>query len=145
VVRVVVWGPPRTLQAIRNNFGEFYFWSHSTISGSQKGPGRCPWPKWTKISVFEGQKHLTPHRQRRTRWSLHHPHPSACRACHENGNATPCVRAGTWKNCKNTEFVTILEMGLHEAYAGRGVAVFAYEAIKYTHRKHPAALGFNRG
>ena len=67
------------------------------------------------------------------------------RARHKNGNATPCVRAGTSKNCKNTEFATILEMGLREAYAGRGVAVFAYEALKDTHTEHPAALGSNRG
>ena len=84
-------------------------------------------------------------RQRRTRWSLHHPHPSARRARHENGNGTGCVRAGTSKNRKNTEFRTILEMGLREAYAGRAVAVFAYEALKDTHTEHPAALGFNRG
>ena len=38
-----------------------------------------------------------------------------------------------------------LEMGLHEAYAGRGVAIFAYEALKDTHTEHPAALGSNRG
>jgi hypothetical protein len=43
VVSVVVWDPPRTPQAIRNNFGEFYFWPYSTISGSQKGRGRRPW------------------------------------------------------------------------------------------------------
>jgi hypothetical protein len=49
------------------------------------------------------------------------------------------------ENCKNTEFATILEMGLREAYAGRGVAVFAYEALKDTHTEHPAALGSNRG
>jgi hypothetical protein len=95
--------------------------------------------------VFEGQKHLLPHRQRRTRWSLHHPHPSARRARHDNGNGTPCVRAGTSKNHKNTEFVTILEVGLREAYPGRAVAVLAYEALKDTHTEHPAALGSNRG
>jgi hypothetical protein len=43
VVSVVVWGPPRTPPGIWNNFGEFYFWPHSTISGPQKGPGRRPW------------------------------------------------------------------------------------------------------
>ena len=63
----------------------------------------------------------------------------------ENGNGTVCVCAGTSKNCKNTEFRTILEMGLREAYPHRGVAVFAYEALKDTHTEHPAALGFNRG
>jgi hypothetical protein len=98
-----------------------------------------------EISVFEGQKHLKRQRQRRTRWSLHHPHPSACRTRRGIRNTTPCVRARTPKNCKNTEFRTILEMGLREAYAGRGVAVFAYEALKDTHTEHPAALGFNRG
>ena len=35
-----MWGPPRTSQAIRNNFGELYFWSHCTIFGPQKGPRR---------------------------------------------------------------------------------------------------------
>ena len=94
---------------------------------------------------FEGQKHLSRNRQRRTRWFLHYPYPSACRARSGIRNGTVCVRAGTSKSCKNTEFRTILEMGLREAYAGRGVAVFAYEALKDTHTEHPAALGFNRG
>ena len=85
------------------------------------------------------------HLQRCTRWSLHHLRPSARRACHDNGNGTPCVRAGTSKNRKNTEFVTILEMGLREAYPGRAVSDFAYEALKDTHTEHPAALGSNRG
>ena len=40
---------------------------------------------------------------------------------------------------------TILEMGLREAYPGRVVAVFAYEALKDTHTERPAALGSNRG
>ena len=62
----------------------------------------------------------------------------------KNGNGTPCVRAGTSKNRKNTEFRTILEMGLRGAYAGRAVADFAYEALKDTHTEHPAALGSNR-
>ena len=85
-----------------------------------------------------------PNRQRRTRWSLHHPRPSACRARRGIRNGTPCVRAKTSKNCKNTEFRTILEMGLREAYAGRAVADFAYEALKDTHTEHPAALGPKR-
>ena len=84
-------------------------------------------------------------RQRRTRWSLHHPHPSARRARRGIRNTTVCVRAGTSKNCKNTEFATILEMGLREAYPGRVVADPAYEALKDTHTEHPAALGSNRG
>jgi hypothetical protein len=54
------------------------------------------------------------------------------------------VRAKTSKNCKNTEFRTILEMGLRGAYAGRAVAVLAYEALKDTHTEHPAALGRKR-
>jgi hypothetical protein len=102
-------------------------------------------PKWTEFLGFEGQKHLPRRRQRRTRWSLHHPHPSACRTRRGIRNATPCVRAGTSKNCKNTEFATILVMGLREAYAGRGVADLAYKALKDTHTEHPAALGSNRG
>ena len=73
-------------------------------------------PKWTKFWVFEGQKHLTPHRQRRTRRFLHHPHPSACRARRGIRNGTVCVRAGMSKILKNTDFATILEMGLREAY-----------------------------
>ena len=40
--------------------------------------------------------------------------------------------------------MTILEMGLREAYPHRGVAVFAYEALKDTHTEHPAALGPKR-
>ena len=56
-----------------------------------------------------------------------------------------CVRAGTSENRKNTEFRTILETGLREAYPGRAVADLAYEALKDTHTKHPAALGSNRG
>ena len=55
------------------------------------------------------------------------------------------MRAKTSENRKNTEFRTILEMGLREAYAVRAVAVFAYEALKNTHTEHPAALGSNRG
>jgi hypothetical protein len=86
-----------------------------------------------------------PHRQRRTRWSLHHPHTSACRVRHKKRNATVCLCAGTSKNCKNTEFRTILEMGLREAYPHRGVADLAYEALKDTHTVYPVALGFNRG
>ena len=77
--------------------------------------------------------------------SLHHPHPSARRARHDNGKVTPCVRSETSENRKNTEFVTILEMGLREAYPGRDLAVLAHGALKDTHTEHPAALGFNRG
>ena len=55
-----------------------------------------------------------------------------------------CVCAGTSENRKNTEFRTILEMGLREAYPHRAVAVFAYEALKDTHTEHPAALGPKR-
>ena len=84
------------------------------------------------------------HLQRRTRWSLHHPHPSARRARRDNGMRTVCVRAGTSENRKNTEFATILEMGLREAYPHRAVAVLAYKALKDTHTKHPAALGPKR-
>ena len=96
-------------------------------------------------SVFEGQKHLLPHLQRRTRWSLHHPHPSARRARHDIRNGTVCVRAGTSENRKNTEFQTILVMGLREAYPHRAVADPSYEALKDTHTEHPAALESNRG
>jgi hypothetical protein len=39
------------------------------------------------------------------------------------------VRSGTSENRKNTEFVSILEMGLREAYLGRVVANPAYEAM----------------
>ena len=53
--------------------------------------------------------------------------------------------AKTSENRKNTEFRTILEMGLREAYPGRVVADPAYEALKDTHTEHPVALGFNRG
>jgi hypothetical protein len=94
---------------------------------------------------LEGQKHLQPNPQRRTRWSLHYPYLSARGARHENGNGTVCVCAGTSKNCKDTEFRKNLEMGLREAYPHRAVAVFAYEALKDTNTEHPAALGFNRG
>ena len=81
------------------------------------------------------------HLQRRTRGSLHHPHPSARRARRDNGNGTPCVRAGTSENRKNTEFATFLEMGLREAYPGRALADLAYGALEDTHTEHPAALG----
>ena len=76
--------------------------------------------------------------------SLHHPHPSARRARHDNGGGTPCVLSGTSENRKNTEFVTILEMGLREAYPHRALAVLAYGALKDTHAEHPAALGPKR-
>ena len=55
-----------------------------------------------------------------------------------------CVRSGTSENRKNTEFVTILEMGLREAYPGRDLAVLAHGALKDTHTEHPAALGPQR-
>ena len=103
-----------------------------------------PRPKWTKIWVFEGQKRLKGHLQRRTRWSPHHPHPSARRARRDNGKGTPFVRAGTLENSKNTEFATFLEMGLCEAYLGRALAVLAYGALEDTHTKHPGALGPTR-
>ena len=54
------------------------------------------------------------------------------------------MRAGTSENRKNTEFATILEMGLHEAYPHRAVADIAYGALKDTHMEHPAALESNR-
>jgi hypothetical protein len=69
------------------------------------------------------------------------PHPSVRRARHENGKGTVCVRAGTSKNRKNTEFAIILEMDLREAYPHRALAVFAYGALTGTHTKHLAALG----
>jgi hypothetical protein len=49
------------------------------------------------------------------------------------------VRAGTSENRKNTEFATILEMGLREAYPGRAIAVLAYGALEDTHTEHPPA------
>ena len=55
-----------------------------------------------------------------------------------------CVRAGTFENRKNTEFVTILEMGLREAYPHRALADVAYGALEDTHTEHPAALGPKR-
>ena len=76
--------------------------------------------------------------------SLHHPHPSARRARHDIRNGTPCVRAGTSENRKNTEFTTILEMGLREAYPQRAVADPAYEPLKDTKTEYPAALGPKR-
>ena len=68
----------------------------------------------------------------------------ARRARHDNGKGTVCVRSGTSENRKNTEFVTILEMGLREAYPGRDLAVLAHGALKDTHTEHPAALGRKR-
>ena len=56
-----------------------------------------------------------------------------------------CVRSGTSENRKNAEFVTVLEMGLREAYPHRALAVLAHGALKDTHTEHPAALGSNRG
>ena len=55
-----------------------------------------------------------------------------------------CVRSGTSENRKNTEFATILEMGLREAYPHRALAVLAHGALKDTHTEHPAALGPKR-
>ena len=56
-----------------------------------------------------------------------------------------CVRSGTSENRKNTEFATILKMGLREAYPHRDLAVLAHGALKDTHTEHPAALVSNRG
>ena len=84
------------------------------------------------------------HLQRRTRGSLHYPHPSARRARHDNGTGTVCVRAGTSENRKNSEFATILEMGLREAYPGRAPADLAHGVLKDTHTEYPAALGPKR-
>jgi hypothetical protein len=55
-----------------------------------------------------------------------------------------CVRSGMSENRKNTEFVTVLEMGLREAYPHRALAVLAHGALKDTHTEHPAALGPKR-
>ena len=51
-----------------------------------------------------------------------------------------CVRSGMSENRKNTEFVTVLEMGLREAYPHRALAVLAHGALKDTHTDHSAAL-----
>ena len=54
------------------------------------------------------------------------------------------MRSGTFENRKNTEFATILEMGLCEAYPGRALAVLAHGVLEDTHTEHPAALGRKR-
>ena len=54
------------------------------------------------------------------------------------------MRSGTFENRKNTEFATILEMGLREAYPGRDLAVLAHGALENTHTEHPGALGPQR-
>ena len=54
------------------------------------------------------------------------------------------MRSETSENRKNTEFSTILEMGLHEAYPHRALADLAHGALKDTHTEHPAALGPQR-
>jgi hypothetical protein len=54
------------------------------------------------------------------------------------------VRSGTFENRKNTEFATILEMGLRETYPGRALAVLVHGALKDTHTERPAALGLKR-
>ena len=53
-----------------------------------------------------------------------------CRARRRIRNNTPYVRAKTSENRKNTEFRTILEMGLREAYPGRVVADAAAGATR---------------
>jgi hypothetical protein len=57
-----------------------------------------------KIWGFEGQKRLLPHHERRIRWSLHHPHPSACRARRGIRNGTPRVRRNLEKTVKTPNF-----------------------------------------
>jgi hypothetical protein len=52
--------------------------------------------------------------------------------------------AGTSENRDNTEFATILEMGLREAYPHRALAVLAHGALEDTHTEHPTALGPKR-
>jgi hypothetical protein len=94
--------------------------------------------------VCEGQICLKAHLQRRTRGPLPHLHPSARRARRDNGKVTVCVRAETSKNRKNTEFATILDMGLREAYPHRDLAVFAYHALEDTYTEHLGALGPKR-
>ena len=54
------------------------------------------------------------------------------------------MRSETSENRKNTEFATILEMGLREAYLHRAVADLAHGALEDTHTEHPAALGPTR-
>ena len=54
------------------------------------------------------------------------------------------MRSETSENRKNTEFATILEMGLCEAYLGRALAVLAHGVLEDTHTEHPAALGRKR-
>ena len=49
--------------------------------------------------------------------------------------------ARTSENRKNTEFATILAMGLRETYPGRDLAVLAHGTLEDTHTEHPAALG----
>ena len=65
-------------------------------------------------------------------------------ARHDIRNGTVCVRAGLSENLINTEFATILEMGLREAYLHRAVADLAHGALEDTHTEHPAALGPTR-
>jgi hypothetical protein len=54
------------------------------------------------------------------------------------------VRSEISENRKNTEFATILEMGLWEAYPGRDPAVLAHGALEDPHTEHPTALGPKR-
>jgi hypothetical protein len=56
---------------------------------------------------------------------------------------SPCVCTDTSKTPKNTEFRTILKLGLGRAYLG--LANLAYGALKDTHTEHPVAFGSNRG
>ena len=95
-------------------------------------------------SGFGVQKRLNDHRQWHTHGSRHHLHPSVRRTRRGIRNGTPCVRTGISENRKNTEFRTILEMGLQEAYPGRAIAVLAYGALEDTHTEHPADLGPKR-
>ena len=93
-------------------------------------------------SVFEGQKHLLPHLQRRTRWSLHHPHPSARRARRDIRNGMPCVRARISKNSKNTESGT--QCSSHGTKQAPSVVVKGVHnqktcrLLRWVHFRHPA-------
>ena len=42
MVRVVVWGPPRTPQGIRNNFGEFFFGLIAPFLDPKRGVDDAP-------------------------------------------------------------------------------------------------------
>jgi hypothetical protein len=83
-------------------------WSWPILGPFLEPNGRKNWVLGAQdllgVSGPMGQKRLKVQRQRRFRWRLHHPHPSACHACRGIRRPPVCVFAGTSENHKKHRF-----------------------------------------